>query len=147
LWLQLSSCCFVCPVDLSSTALAYCNKGDPNRFVRMAQRAAAAAAGVPGAAAAAAAAGAAAAEAATEAGADEDHWQMIVARVPLGTQAVGRSGLTAPPEGFDSVNSGGAHVGGINNPGSLYCHVVFDNDQCYPEYVVTLKMFHCGFPF
>lgn len=132
------------PVDLSSTALGYCSKGDPNRYGRIGLRAAALAVGVPAPPGAAAAAGPAAAGApppgtAAAAAADDDHWQMIVARVPLGTQAVGRSGLTAPPEGFDSVNSGGAYTAGLNNPGSLYCHVVFDNDQCYPEYVVTLK--------
>lgn len=85
------------------------------------------------------------------AGVHPDHWQMIVARVPLGSQTTGRSGILQVPEGFDSVNSGtraaGAiglpagqlQAGAIANVGNLYCHVVFDNDQAYPEYVVTFK--------
>jgi hypothetical protein len=62
-----------------------------------------------------------------------DHWQMIVARVPLGRQAVGRSGMVETPEGFDSVNSGS--LSGMpappagSNIGNLFCHVLFDNDQ------------------
>lgn len=92
--------------------------------------------------------------AAAAAGVHPDHWQMIVARVPLGSQTTGHSGISQAPEGFDSVNSGnraaGGGVGLVGVPagaaagiGNLYCHVVFDNDQAHPEYVVTFKK-PCG---
>ncbi len=66
---------------------------------------------------------------------------MIVARVDLGKQTNGCGGLMACPAGFDSVNSGSRGLGSNAGmlPGSLFCHVVFDNDQAYPEWVVTLK--------
>lgn len=119
-----------CCADLSITALSFCNKGAGlSRTALLAQAAAAAGAGGGGLANALAAAQQ-----------EDDHWQMIVARVPLGSQTIGRGGLTQTPEGFDSVNSGDRMAGyqAATNANNLYCHVVFDNDQCYPEYVVTL---------
>jgi hypothetical protein len=85
--------------------------------------------------------------------------KMVVARVALGHQTQGTSGMRKPPDGFDSVNSGNAGVPGVNMRGSswgvgrggsrgkkqqqqqqqlYFCHVVFDNDVAYPEYVITL---------
>lgn len=67
-------------------------------------------------------------------------YKMIVARVALGNQTVGAAGMRRPPDGFDSVNSGqhGKALVNLQSQAGLYCHVVFDNDQCYPEYLVTL---------
>lgn len=69
-------------------------------------------------------------------------YKMIVARVALGRQTQGASGMRRPPDGFDSVHSGAAGVPNLRagqQAQGQYCHVVFDNDQCYPEYLVTLQ--------
>lgn len=82
-------------------------------------------------------------------------YKMLVARVALGRQATGQHGMRKPPDGYDSVNSGSAAVPGavvprLGNVGRgrsrgqqqqqlYYCHVVFDNDQCVPKYVITLR--------
>jgi hypothetical protein len=64
---------------------------------------------------------------------------MIIARVLLGNQTQGVAGMRRPPDGYDSVNSGRHGMANQDNHSNgVYCHVVFDNDQCYPEYVVTL---------
>ncbi|KAF6249726.1 hypothetical protein COO60DRAFT_936205 [Scenedesmus sp. NREL 46B-D3] len=87
--------------------------------------------------------------------------KMVVARVALGRQAQGASGMRKPPDGYDSVNSGNTQVPGVSmSVGSAwgvgrgksrpkqpkqqqhqlhFCHVVFDNDMAYPEYVITLR--------
>jgi hypothetical protein len=107
-------------------------------FGGAAPAAAAWAAGGGGAAAAAAAAAAAMAPAAGmglvlgagTAAAPAQHagcYQMILARVLLGRQVVGAPGMRRPPPGFESVHGNGM------------CHVVFDNDQAYPEYVITFR--------
>lgn len=62
-------------------------------------------------------------------------YKMIIARVALGRQALGQAGMRRPPDGYDSVNSGSAHA----TAGNPYCHVIFDNDLVYPEYLVTLR--------
>jgi hypothetical protein len=85
--------------------------------------------------------------------------KMVVARVALGHQAQGASGMRKPPDGYDSVNSGNTQVPGVNMSSGrgwgvgrgkqqhqhqqhqhqlYFCHVVFDNDVAYPEYVITL---------
>jgi len=70
-------------------------------------------------------------------------YKMIIARVALGQQTQGANGMRRPPDGYDSVNSGGHGMGNVHQTarggGGMYCHVVFDNDQCYPEYLVTLQ--------
>jgi hypothetical protein len=63
-------------------------------------------------------------------------YKMIIARVALGKQTTGQAGMRRPPDGYDSVNSGKA--GGVRSNSKPYCHVVFDNDLCYPEYLITL---------
>jgi hypothetical protein len=89
--------------------------------------------------------------------------KMAVARVAFGHQTQGASGMRKPPDGYDSVNSGNTPVPGVNpSLGSgwglgrgrgrgkqqqqrqqqqqlYFCHVVFDNDVAYPEYVITLR--------
>lgn len=67
---------------------------------------------------------------------------MLVARVALGQQTLGVAGMRRPPAGFDSANSGNAglvgaqvQVGGPNR--KFWCHVIFENQQAYPEYLVT----------
>jgi hypothetical protein len=88
--------------------------------------------------------------------------KMVVARAALGLQTQGASGMRKPPDGYDSVNSGNTQVPGVNvGTGSAwaigrgrgrgkqqqqpqqqqlyFCHVVFDNDVAYPEYVITLR--------
>lgn len=62
-------------------------------------------------------------------------YKMVIARVALGQQAQGQAGMRRPPDGYDSVNSGRVQV----QAGNPYCHVIFDNDQAYPEYLVTLR--------
>ena len=57
------------------------------------------------------------------------HLRIILARVLLGRQCPGGSGLRRAPPGFDSV------TGSV----SKGYHVVFDNNQAYPAYVVTLS--------
>lgn len=64
-------------------------------------------------------------------------YKMILARVALGKQTLGVAGMRRPPDGFDSVNSGNAHVHGRAQGTEHWCHVVFNNDQCYPEYLIT----------
>lgn len=59
-------------------------------------------------------------------------YKLLVARVALGRQCQGSSGCTKPGAGFDSMNGHNATS-----------HVVFDNHQAYPEYVITLKQFIC----
>jgi hypothetical protein len=63
-------------------------------------------------------------------GGNPSHLQIILARVALGRQCAGRAGMQRPPQGFESV------TGGLAGPDTA--HVVFDNAQAYPEYVVTL---------
>eukprot|EP00775_Hariotina_reticulata_P008971 gene8971-9146_t len=82
-------------------------------------------------------------------------YKLLLARVALGRQGTGVSGMRKPPDGCDSVNSGAVPspaVGpssamGMMMPGvmgqvatnmstvrkSYYCHVIFDNHQAYPE--------------
>jgi hypothetical protein len=64
--------------------------------------------------------------------------KMIIARVALGKQTTGQAGMRRPPDGYDSVNSGTAGARRGRSTSKPYCHVIFDNDQCYPEYLITL---------
>jgi hypothetical protein len=58
---------------------------------------------------------------------------LLMARVLLGRQCEGRSGLKRAPDGFDSVHD----TQQLTVPGRY--HVIFDNSSAYPEYVVTLQ--------
>jgi hypothetical protein len=64
----------------------------------------------------------------------QGEYKMIVARVALGLQTEGHAGMRRPPDGYDSV-----HGGASASASSVYCHVVFDNESAYPEYVITLR--------
>ena len=55
---------------------------------------------------------------------------MVLARVALGRQCAGSAGLRRPPAGYHSVH-------GVLGADTV--SVVFDNHQCYPEYVITLR--------
>ena len=55
------------------------------------------------------------------------HCTMFVARVLCGQTAAGNSGLRVPPAGCHSC------VNNIANP-SFY--IIFDHNQCYPEYMI-----------
>lgn len=61
---------------------------------------------------------------------DPGHLKMVLAKVLLGRQAPGKSGMRKPPTGCDSVTGVVGHEA---------THVVFDNDQAYPLYIVTLR--------
>ena len=68
--------------------------------------------------------------------------KMIVARVVLGQQQPGNGGMKRPDAAYDSVygiGTVGAVVGQTGCASNAYCHVIFDNHQAYPEYVLTLK--------
>jgi len=56
--------------------------------------------------------------------------KMLYCRVTVGRVGAGRSGIRLPPKGNDSV----ASVSGGNG-----MYVVFDNHQCYPEYMIYYK--------
>jgi hypothetical protein len=60
---------------------------------------------------------------------DPSHLKIILARVLLGRQCPGQYGLRRAPPDYDSVT-------GSITPDTA--HVVFDNDQAYPAYIVTL---------
>jgi hypothetical protein len=60
--------------------------------------------------------------------------KLIVASVVLGKQCVGSSGLCKPHAGYQSAYGAARSVTCFDK-----CHVVFDNHQAYPSYVVTLK--------
>jgi hypothetical protein len=60
------------------------------------------------------------------AGGGRSHLKMVLARVTLGRQCDGQAGMRRPPPGFDSVRGGAA------------AHVVFDNAQALPEYIITM---------
>lgn len=64
----------------------------------------------------------------------QGEYKMIVARVALGLQTAGHAGMRRPPDGYDSVYGGAS-----TSVSSVYCHVVFDNESAYPEYVITLR--------
>jgi hypothetical protein len=68
---------------------------------------------------------------------------MFVARCALGRQIAGQAGLRRPPQGYDSVHGGGGmgHTGLVAGApqGKFFAHVLFDNQQSYPEYLVTFR--------
>ena len=55
------------------------------------------------------------------------HCTMFVARVLCGQTAVGNSGLRVPPAGCHSC---------VNNMGNPSFYIIFDHNQCYPEYMI-----------
>jgi hypothetical protein len=67
--------------------------------------------------------------------------KMVLARVVLGQQQVGKGYMKRPHPSKDSVygNSGqrAKRKGGCAS--GVFCHVIFDNNQAYPEYVISLK--------
>ena len=62
---------------------------------------------------------------------------LYLARVLVGEFAVGRQGmLTPPPKGSDATDAYDSVVDNTANP-SIF--VVFYDNQCYPDYLVTFK--------
>lgn len=62
---------------------------------------------------------------------------LYLAHVVVGEYAVGRQGMiTPPPKGSDVTDAFDSVVDNTGNP-SIY--VVFYDNQCYPDYLITFK--------
>ncbi|KAL9972371.1 hypothetical protein ACROYT_G018656 [Oculina patagonica] len=62
---------------------------------------------------------------------------MYLARVLAGEYTTGRQGMiTPPPKGSDATD---AYDTVVDNPGSPSIFVVFYDNQCYPDYLITFK--------
>jgi hypothetical protein len=86
------------------------------------------------AASASAAAGAAWAAGACQQTGSAGVLKMVLARVVLGQQEPGNASMRRPSACKDSVHGGHGSQSAMG-----CCHVIFDNHQAYPEYVVSLK--------
>jgi len=71
----------------------------------------------------------------------EQHQKLLLARVILGRQAgAGCSSSKGLPSRFDQAQLGGETAAAAGSePCATGCHVVFCQDQCCPEYVITLS--------
>ena len=62
---------------------------------------------------------------------------LYLARVLVGEYAVGRQGMITPPsKGSDETN---AYDSVVDNTSSPSIFVVFYDNQCYPDYLITFK--------
>lgn len=58
--------------------------------------------------------------------------------VHSGSDSAGFASGALPAAAFNPWSAGyGGAVWGAQQGDDHYCHAVFDNDQCYPEYVIT----------
>ena len=70
---------------------------------------------------------------------NKGHRRMYLARVLVGEYTAGRPGLRRPPPKNANNPSGASYdsvVDDVNNP-SVF--VVFYDNQCYPEYLITFQ--------
>ena len=61
---------------------------------------------------------------------------MFVTRVLVGNSAPGRRGYLRPPPVDPAKPYGQLHDSCVNDVNRPTIFVIFDNDQCYPEYVI-----------
>ena len=75
---------------------------------------------------------------------DASHW-MFMARVLLGDYTLGHRDYVRPPVKDPSRAHSELYDSCVNNVDKPTVFVVFDHDQCYPEYVICYTK--CGNPF
>lgn len=63
--------------------------------------------------------------------------KMLVARVLVGSSVLGASSLTRPPPKDPLKPNGDLQDSCVDNTVHPSIYVVFDNNQCYPEYLIT----------
>ena len=62
---------------------------------------------------------------------------MYVAWVLVGQSTIGRQGMKAPPARNDPTNPGLLFDSLVDNPNNPSIFVIFNDHQCYPEYLIT----------
>ncbi|XP_046843181.1 protein mono-ADP-ribosyltransferase PARP15-like [Xenia sp. Carnegie-2017] len=65
--------------------------------------------------------------------------KMFIAKVLVGKYTSGMHGLKAPPSRNDSSNPGLLYDSVVNNVNNPKFFVIFQDNQCYPEYLITLN--------
>ena len=65
--------------------------------------------------------------------------KMFIANVLVGSYTLGQKGRKAPPSRNDPSNSGLLYDSVVDNQGNPTIFVIFQDNQCYPEYLITLN--------
>ncbi|XP_046843147.1 protein mono-ADP-ribosyltransferase PARP14-like [Xenia sp. Carnegie-2017] len=65
--------------------------------------------------------------------------KMFIAKVLVGSYTLGQKGLKAPPSRNDPSNPGLLYDSVVDNQGNPTIFVIFQDNQCYPEYLITLN--------
>ncbi|XP_046843187.1 protein mono-ADP-ribosyltransferase PARP15-like [Xenia sp. Carnegie-2017] len=65
--------------------------------------------------------------------------KIYIAKVLVGKYTLGKEGLKAPPSRNDPSNPGLLYDSVVDNQNNPTMFVIFQDNQCYPEYLITLK--------
>lgn len=65
--------------------------------------------------------------------------KMYVAKVLVGEYTKGASGMKAPPSKNDPNNPGLRYDSVVNNVHNPTMYIIFQDNQYYPEYLLTLQ--------
>ena len=65
--------------------------------------------------------------------------KMYIAKVLVGVYTKGASGMKAPPSKNDPNNPGVRYDSVVNNIQNPTMYIIFQDNQYYPEYLLTLK--------
>ena len=71
-------------------------------------------------------------------GSDSKHW-MFMARVLLGDYTQGHCDYVRPPPKDGNAPYGELYDSCVNRQPQPFIFVIFDHDQCYPEYVICYE--------
>ena len=64
--------------------------------------------------------------------------KLYMAKVLVGNYVRGCQGMKAPPFKEDPNNPGVRYDSVVNDPSNPSIYVIFQDNQCYPEYLITL---------
>jgi poly [ADP-ribose] polymerase 10/14/15 len=64
---------------------------------------------------------------------------MYMAKVLVGEYTRGASGMKAPPSKNDPNNPGLRYDSVVDNPSNPSMYIIFQDNQYYPEYLLTLQ--------
>ena len=64
---------------------------------------------------------------------------MYIAKVLVGDYTCGKSGMKAPPSKNDPDNPGLLYDSVVDNTSNPTMYVIFQDNQYYPEYLLTLQ--------
>ena len=71
---------------------------------------------------------------------EANHW-MFMARVLVGEYCVGKPDFVRPPPKNPAKPHGELYDSCVNKMQNPAIYVIFDNDQCYPEYAICYRKF------